>query len=73
MRCERLAHLGEVAIAHLGQPVGGESDPVVRDAVLREVVGADFLGPLAGPDLSLPFLRDFVVLALEFYLIETRA
>ena len=40
---EGLAHLGEVAVEHLRQPVGREADAVVGDPVLREVVGANLL------------------------------
>src|SRR5712692_8469401 len=48
-------HRVQVAVEHLVQVVGLVTDPVVGDAVLREVVGADPLGPVHGPDLAAPF------------------
>ena len=54
---EALGHFGflqaagefrEIAGHHACQIVRGQSDPVVGDARLREVVSADFLGAVAG-------------------------
>ena len=47
-----LDHGVEVAVEHLVQVVRLEADAVVRDAVLREVVGADPLGAVDGADLA---------------------
>src|SRR5581483_11864444 len=49
---ESVDQLVEVALHHRRQPVQGEADPVVGDARLREVVGADALAPLAGAHLT---------------------
>src|SRR5580693_223374 len=44
----------EIAVDDLVQVVGLVAHPVVGDAVLREVVGADPLGPVHGADLAAP-------------------
>src|SRR5690606_27157409 len=46
-----LYHRAEVAVQHLVEVVGLEPHAVVGDAVLREVVGADALGPVDRADL----------------------
>ena len=51
---QRLGELVELAVEHRVEPVRGQLDPVVGDAVLREVVGADLLRPLAAADLRPP-------------------
>src|SRR5262249_52120342 len=43
----------QVALDHLGQVVGLVADPMIGDRVLREVVGADALGPVDGANLGL--------------------
>ena len=65
--------LGEVAVEHLDEPVRREVDAVVGDPVLREVVGPDLLGALAGAHLAAAVLRHGVVLLLHLHLVETRA
>ena len=47
LRLQRLGEVAEIAVEDLVEPVLGQLDPVVRDAVLGEVVGADLLGALA--------------------------
>src|SRR5690606_5872957 len=47
-----LDHRVEVAVEDLVQVVRLEADAVVRDAVLREVVGADLLGAVHGANLA---------------------
>src|ERR671919_409383 len=49
------------------EPVGGEPDPVIGDATLREVVRADLLRPLPRPHLGPP---DIGLLALLPLLLE---
>src|SRR4029079_14340583 len=44
----------QVAVEYLVEVVGLVARAVVGDAVLREVVGADPLGPVDGPDLAAP-------------------
>src|SRR5260370_39577041 len=48
----------EVPFEHLGQAVSRESDPVVGDAGLREIVGADLLGAIPRTHHLLPFGGD---------------
>src|SRR3954466_14396827 len=50
---EPLREVGEVAVEHLLEAVLGQLDPVVGDAALGVVVGADLLRPLARSDLGL--------------------
>src|ERR1700742_2439908 len=45
---QRVDHRVQLAVDDLVQVVGLVTDPVVGDAVLREVVGADPLGPVHG-------------------------
>ena len=54
---QRVDHLVEVAREDLGQPVERQPDPVVGQPPLREVVGADALGPVARAHLALPRRR----------------
>ena len=58
--------LRQIAVQHVDEAVGREIDPVIRDAVLLEVVGADFLRSLAGADLN-DILKRVRVPALEGY------
>src|ERR1700678_3427484 len=44
----------ELTVDDLIQVVGLVTDAVIGDAVLREIVGADPLGPVHGPDLTAP-------------------
>src|SRR5947209_12626921 len=50
---ERGGDVVELAHQHGIEVVHAQTDAVVGDALLREVVGADLLGALAGPDLGL--------------------
>src|SRR5205085_12621589 len=47
---------GEVALHHTVEAVQGQADPVIGHAVLREVVGADPLRPVARADQGAPGL-----------------
>ena len=61
----------EFAFHHLVKLVDGESDAMVADTVLREVVGADFLAAIAGADLRTALLgKRFLLLGL-FEFVET--
>src|SRR5580700_8794149 len=51
---QRVDHRVEIAADDLVEVVGLVAHAVVGDAVLREVVGADPLGPVHGPDLAAP-------------------
>src|ERR671922_1414093 len=48
---ERVGELVQLAVEDGVEPVNGQLHTVVRDPVLREVVGADLLGPLPRSDL----------------------
>src|SRR6476619_5598701 len=54
---QRLDDASEVAIEDALEIVQREVDAMIRDAVLRKVVGADFRGPIASADLGLPHAR----------------
>src|ERR1700689_3991492 len=49
---QRIDHRVKLAVDDLVQVVGLETHPVVGDAILGEVVGADPLRPVDGPDLA---------------------
>src|SRR5262245_60183231 len=53
--CQRVDHRVQVPVDDLVQVVGLVAHPVIGDAVLREVVGADALGPVYRADLVAPF------------------
>src|ERR671922_294486 len=59
---ERLGEIVQLAVEGRVEPVLRELDPVVGDAILGEVVGADLLRPLARADLRPP--RRLLLLAL---------
>src|SRR5207245_544275 len=56
-QAQRVDQLVELPVHHLGEVMRGEADAMVGDAVLREVVGADLLRPIARPHLSTPHPR----------------
>src|SRR5215831_4687695 len=58
---------------HVRKLVGGEADAVIGDATLREIVGADALGAVAGADLAAAVLRPFGVALGALHLVESRA
>lgn len=62
--CQCVEDLLNVSIEHLLQPVEGEPDSVVRHPTLREIIGADPLASLPGPDLTPSLLRNFQSLLL---------
>src|SRR3989449_56615 len=51
---QRVDHVVEIAVHHLGKIVDGVVDAMVGDPVLREVVRTDLLRPVAGADLGAP-------------------
>src|SRR5579872_3127793 len=65
--------LREIAVEDFDEPVRREVDPVIRDAVLREVVGADFLRALARAHLAAAVLRDRFLLLAHLHLVQPRA
>src|SRR5580700_8938355 len=52
---QRVDHAVQLAVDDLVQVVGLVVHPVISDAVLREVVRADALGPVYRADLAAPF------------------
>ena len=62
----------EIAVERLGQLVHREADAVIGDAVLAEVVGADFFRPLARTDLRPSVLRDRLLLLPHLHFVEPR-
>src|SRR5579871_164638 len=70
---ERVDDLVHLAIHHEIELMEGESDAVVGDAVLREVVGADLLAAVAGAYHAAAFSAERGLLLLEFDFVETGA
>src|SRR6478735_6833340 len=66
---QRLDDRVEVALHHRRQVVEREPDAVVRDAVLREIVGADAFAAAAGADLA-PALRGVLAPLLLLFLFQ---
>src|SRR6266571_5440527 len=68
IRGERIENGVELAIHHEIQLMERQADAVVRDPVLREVVGANFLAAVAGADLRAPFRsqRGLLLFQLQF-------
>src|SRR5690606_15039575 len=63
---ERVDDLVEVAGQYFLQLVKREVDPMVGDAALREVVGADSFGAISRADEKLPLLRLFGLAPRQF-------
>src|SRR5207247_6647441 len=64
MRDDILEQLGQIAVQDFSQSVRREVDAMIRNPVLREVIGPDLLGPLARAHLTTPVFRDrFLLLA----------
>ena len=59
---ERIDQFLDVAVHHGVQLVERQIDAVIRHPALREVVGADTLGPVARSPLQLARLRLFALL-----------
>src|SRR5579862_2456473 len=62
----------EFAVHYVGELVDRETDTVVGDAVLREVVGADLLAAVAGADHGFAFFGQSFLLLLHLDFIEAR-
>src|SRR5439155_8603105 len=73
LRAERLGELVELPLQDPVELVDRELDPVVGDAVLGIVVGADLPCALAGADLGTPGRIELCALLLAFVLVEARA
>ena len=52
VRYQRVDEGSQFAVHHFGELVQREADAMVGDAVLREIVGANFLGAVARLDLA---------------------
>src|SRR5690606_30297199 len=61
---QRVEQRGQVAFQNLRQAVQGQADAVIGHAPLREVVGANALGPVARADLRLARVGPSGVLGL---------
>src|SRR5689334_21738042 len=70
---ERGGQLVEVTHQDPVEVVDQEVDAVVLDSLFGEVVGADLLGALAGPDLSLARGRDSGLLLGQGPVVQPRA
>src|SRR5215212_2823032 len=70
---QRGRELLQVALEDAVEPLDGQVDAVVRDAVVGIVVGANLLGALAPADLRPARRRELFLLALTLELEESRA
>src|SRR5512140_784577 len=68
LRLQGLNKLTEVALKHLFQFMQGHTYTVIRDTILREIVGANLLTSLARTHLRLAALCDFRLLPLPLRL-----
>ena len=73
MRHQRLNQRVEVAVNEAGQIVERDFDAVVGDAVLREIVGADFFAAVAGADLLFAVRGVFGIFLGDFRFEQPRA
>jgi hypothetical protein len=48
----------QLAFHHIAEVVQRQADAMIGDAILREVIGADFFGPVSGFDLAATFRTD---------------
>src|SRR5207302_8487653 len=69
---QRLGVVQEIALQDLVEPVRRQLDPVVRDAVLGKVVGADLLRARAGPGLRAARRRLLCRLPFTLRLVDAR-
>src|SRR5262249_16935395 len=70
---KRIGELGQLTAEHAIEVVRAVLDPVVSDAALGEVVGADLLGALTTANLGLALGGDLGVLLGKVVLIRARA
>jgi hypothetical protein len=73
-----VAHQGvdertELSFHHVRQLVERQADAVIRHAILREIVGTDFLGAVAGSDLAAALRADGGLLFFELLFVEAGA
>src|SRR5574338_486027 len=73
MRPQREHYLLKIAVQYLVEFMNGQSDAVVRDAVLRKIIRSDFFAAVPASHLSLPTLRDFRLLLFPFRFDDARA
>ena len=67
-------HIGErLAFHHLRQFVERQVDAVIGDATLREIIGADAFGAVAGADLAAPLGRALGVELAALLVVELGA
>ena len=69
---QRLDERLQLAFHHLIQLMQREADAVIRNAILREIIGADLLAAVAGAHHAAPLRADFFLLLLELHLVEPR-
>src|SRR5262249_48280627 len=70
---QRLAGPSEITIEDALEIVQREVDAMIRDAVLRKIVGADLRRPIAGANLGLPHARAFGFLLGDLRVEQSRA
>src|SRR4029077_5192254 len=70
---QRIGELVELALKDVVELVHGQLDPVIRDAVLGEVVRADLFGAFPSADLRTARRVELLALPFELALVEARA
>src|SRR5262249_29248860 len=65
-----IQQLHQIAIEDLGEAMGREVDPMIGDAVLREVVGPDLFRSLSGAHLAAAIFRDRFLLLAQLHLVQ---
>src|ERR1700683_979800 len=73
VRYQAIDQRSELSFHHVGQLVKSKADAVIGDAILREIVGADFFGTVAGFDLSAALGADGGLLFFHFHFVEAGA
>src|SRR5437667_7483405 len=73
MRNESVDERAELAFHNFGYLVERQADAVIGDAVLRDIVGADFLGAVAGLDLPAAFGGESGLALFLLLLVQARA
>src|SRR5690242_8798617 len=73
IRCERIDQRIEPAFHHLIQLVHRETDPVIGNAILREIIGPDLLAAVARSHHAAPLGADLLLLLFQLDLVQARA
>ena len=70
MSDERVDERADFSVHGIAELMQRHTDAVIGDAVLREIVGANFFGAIAGADLSAAFGSNLLVLLIAFQFVQ---